>query len=122
MNISWYPLQLFVRRLELIIPLVVSFAISVGLLLWVAIVGRTIKEPVFLHYTIELGVDAAGSLYEAFALPILLIIIVLAFTALTNALILVRRPLALVVAYTTPAIILLGAWCVYLMLRVNGAV
>ena len=122
MEITWYPLQLFVRRLELVIPLGISLALAVALTVWVAVVARHIKEPVFLHYSIELGVDAAGTAREALMLPLLLVIFVIALTACTNALVLVRRQFALLVACVTPAIVLLGGWCIYLMLRANGAI
>ncbi len=122
MSIQWYPLQLFVRRLELVIPLAVSFLISVGLCVWVIVLARHIKEPVFLHYSIELGVDASGTWHQMLILPIGLVLVSLGFAALANGLVLQARKFAVLVAYASPLIILLGAWCVFLLLRVNGAV
>lgn len=121
MSLSWYPWQLFVRKWEMIAPIAFSVLISIVLSIWLEVSLSRVPQPVFLHYSTDLGVDALGSPHLALLLPGLLLLITTINGIGGNLLMLWRRLVALVVLWSLVPIAMLALWFGILILRVNGA-
>lgn len=118
---SWYPLQLFVRKWEVVIPIVVSLVVAIILCLVLTYKLQRVPQPVFLHYSVELGVDALGSPFFALLLPALLVVSTLVNAALANTLMLTNRTAALTLLWTLVPMMAAAWWFGMLIIRVNGA-
>ncbi len=120
MRHAWYPPQLFVRKWEVVTPLAVTLVSMIALIIWIEVALRHVAQPLFLHYSVELGVDSVGSALQVLLLPIAVILAAVINTFLTNLLLLSARPLALMVAWSTVPLAGLAYWLAWLVLRVNG--
>lgn len=118
---TWYPLQLFVRKWEFVAPLMVSFIAMVVLTGYEELALRHVPEPVFLHYSVELGVDSVGSALSALLLPLTVMGIIIVNGILANLLLLNQRSVALVLAWSTVPLAALAFGLIELVLRINGA-
>lgn len=121
MKLAWYPWQLFIRKKEVVIPVVITFVIALVLSVWLELKLQRVPQPVFLHYSIELGVDALGNMYTALLLPGALLLALVINTIIANILMLSARTVALVLLWNTIPLSLLAFWFGMLILRVNGA-
>lgn len=116
----WYPWQLFVKNKAAIIPLALSALVVVLTGVWIALRLRGVAEPIFLHYSVELGVDAVGNRWRAGTSAVLGVLIVATHTLWSNYLFLTARSQALVVAYATVPLSAALAAFAALVLRANG--
>jgi hypothetical protein len=121
MSLSWYPWQLFVRKWEMIAPIAFSVLVSVVLVIWLEVALSRVPQPVFLHYSTDLGVDALGSPHLALLLPGLLLLLTVINGLGGNLLILWRRFVAIVILWSLVPFAMLALWFGILILRVNGA-
>lgn len=117
---TWYPWQSFVTKKEVIIPLGVSTLIIIATAVWMYVKLRVVVEPVFLHYSVELGVDAVGDRLRAGSLVALGVLIIGAHTLWCNYLLGVSRMQAQIVAYATVPLAIAIVGCAALVLRANG--
>ncbi len=121
MSLSWYPWQLFVRKWEMITPIAFSVIMSIVLSVWLEVSLSRVSQPVFLHYSTDLGVDALGSPYLALLLPGTLLLLTIINGLAGNVLLLWRRLIALVFLWSLVPFAVLALWFGILILRVNGA-
>lgn len=121
MTRSWYPWQLFVRKWEVLAPLIFTLIVIVALSLWLEISLSRVPQPVFLHYSTDLGVDALGSPHLTLLLPGALLFFALLNTIVGNLVMLSYRAIALVLIWVCVPYSMLALWFGYLILRVNGA-
>lgn len=120
MKISWYPWQLFFRKWEVFVPIGVGLAGTVGLIIWMYLNLRTAPQPLFLHYSVELGVDEVGKLIWAFVLPGVLFLCLLTNTLLANLFMLNSRFQSRILLWSTlPLVIIFWIWA-GLLLSING--
>ncbi len=119
-QIQWYPWQLFVRKWALSVPLALAgvLVLLMGLWLWLGL--RTVNEPIFLHYSVELGVDAIGSRARGWWVVLMAALVVAMNTVVSNALLLSARTQSYIIAYATVPLVLALMAAVALMLRANG--
>ena len=118
MNFSWYPWQLFVRKKEVVIPVALALLVAFVLTFLLEYKLQRVPQPVFLHYSVELGVDALGSPHLALLLPAVLLAYVFINTLIGNVLLLTSRTAALIVVWHLAVAAL---WFGLLVIRANGA-
>ncbi|MCX6781416.1 MAG: hypothetical protein NT003_04890 [Candidatus Magasanikbacteria bacterium] len=121
MKYAWYPLQLFVRKWEVVVPVGITAALVVVIAGWLEYALSHVPQPVFLHYSVELGVDSLGSPHTALVLPGILLLILIINTTLANVLWLSTRPAARVVLWSSVPLAMIAFWFAILIARVNGA-
>jgi hypothetical protein len=121
MKYAWYPIQLFVRKWEVVVPVGVTFAFVIGIAGWLEYALARVPQPVFLHYSVELGVDSLGSPHTALVLPGILFLILVINTTLANVLWLSMRPAARVILWSSVPLAICALWFAILIARVNGA-
>lgn len=101
--------------------LVVVILVSGALVVWLIKAGKTVPSPVYLHYSVELGVDDVGGIWGLLGLPVALLLCGLLNLVGANFLLLRERMLAPLVALSNLPLAVLALWFSYLLLRVNGA-
>ncbi len=121
MTRAWYPWQLFVRKWEVVFPVAFTIAIVIALAVWLEIGLSRVPQPVFLHYSAELGVDALGNPHLALLLPGFLLLVLLINLVLANVYMLSVRTVSLVLLWSCVPLAALTFWFGMLILRVNGA-
>ena len=121
MSLSWYPWQLFVRKWEMITPVAFSVVISIVLSIWLEVSLSRVPQPVFLHYSTDLGVDALGSPHLALLLPGTLLLLTIVNCLGGNVVMLWKRLVALVMLWSLVPFAVLALWFGILIIRVNGA-
>lgn len=121
MNISWYPWQLFIRKREVILPIAIVLVSVIVLAIWLELALQRVPQPVFLHYSVELGVDALGNAYMALALPIFVFASLIINTVVANILMLSQKAAALLLLWSTVPLAAIAFWFGLLILHINGA-
>lgn len=121
MSIAWYPWQLFIRKWEVTVPVAFALAIVVIISIWLEYALSRVPQPVFLHYSSELGVDALGSPHRALFLPGTLLLVVLVNAIIGNIFMLSSKTVSRLALWTPVPLALLALWFSMLILRVNGA-
>lgn len=109
------------RKWWVILSLATVVVVSAVLFVWLWRAGRTVPSPVYLHYSVELGVDDVGSRWGLLGLPVALLAAGFLNLIGANFLLLRERMLAPVMAMSNLPLVLLAIWFSYLLLRVNGA-
>ena len=120
MSISWYPWKLFVRKWSVLAPLVVSAVAALALGGWMYAALRHAPQPVFLHYSTELGVDAVGPASRVWFLAALVFFCTVVNALAANMLMLSSRRIAYIVAYASVPLAALAWWLGFLIVRLNG--
>lgn len=121
MNISWYPWQLFIRKKEVVLPIGIVLIGVLGLGIWLEVALQRVPQPVFLHYSVELGVDALGNAHTALLLPAFVFTVLLINTLIANVLMLSQKAAALLILWSTVPLAAIAIWFGALILHVNGA-
>lgn len=121
MTRAWYPWQLFVRKWEVMIPAALTAAVIIILAVWLEIGLGRVPQPVFLHYSAELGVDALGSPHLALLVPGTLLLVLIINIVCSNITMLSNRIVSLVIVWSSVPLAALALWFGMLILRVNGA-
>lgn len=121
MTRAWYPWQLFVRKWEVMVPVAIAIAAVIALSIWLEIALLRVPQPVFLHYTAELGVDALGSPHLALLLPGFILLVTVINFVLANMFMLSLRTISLVLLWSLVPLVAFACWFGILILRVNGA-
>ncbi len=116
----WYPLQLLIRKWEVVAPLVCAVLGALLLGVFSEFTLQSVPQPVFLHYSVELGVDSVGSRHFVLTLPSIVLIITFLNALLANLFILNHRAVALVLVWNTPVLTAFAWGLALLILRVNG--
>lgn len=94
---------------------------SIALLVFMLLRLKQITPPLFIHYSIELGVDAVGGKFSAVLISVLALVFVVINILITNIFLLQEKTVARVVAWSTLPIIGFAWFCGALIVRANGA-
>ncbi len=114
--------QIFARTGDFFIPVIFSVVVAVAYALWLPITLARVPQPIFLHYSAELGVDALGTPRQSLYLPLFLFIVTVVNALVGNSLMrhAEQKTAALIMVWMLVPFALCVAWFGILMLRVNG--
>lgn len=102
-------------------PIAISLVAAIALCFVLTYKLQRVPQPVFLHYSVELGVDALGSPLFSLLLPAALAVAALVNAAIANMLMLTSRASALTLLWSLVPLSAAAWWFGLLIIRVNGA-